>query len=638
MCGICGFIEVNGGGNADKESLKDMADTIIHRGPDDEGLYSDGIASLANRRLSIIDLKSGKQPIFNEDGNICVVFNGEIYNHAEISNDLAKKGHRFTTNTDTEVLVHLYEEYGDEIVDHLNGMFAFALWDRRHRRGIIARDRLGIKPLYYSFLNGVLIFGSEIKAILAHPHIASELDTANLNLYLALRYLPEDATIFSQIRKLPPGSFLHIDVGKGEVRSRQYWSPNLIGDEAESMPTDQIAEEIRALLKNSVEIRMMSDVPFGAFLSGGLDSSAMVGLMSQAMSAPVKTFSIGFSEESRLDEISHARTVSNYFATEHREVDCTADKVEMLPKLLSHFDEPFADPVIVPTYQVAELASQHVKVVLTGEGADELFGGYSRFINDENVRNFTKLPNWLGNTAKTFARLLPSKSMREQAGRFFEMGQLDEARRFFQWVSAFNDQDLSELFLVEDRLGTASAVEIYKGHMAALSHAHATNRMIYCDMKIRLPECMLARTDRMTMAVSLEGRTPFLDHRLVERVLGLPHHFKVRGRQEKFILKKALASVLPTSIIQRRKQGLAVPFAQWARYGIEAPMRRILSKENIKRRGLFNPSYIGGLLDNWGPHAARHSQLIWSLLCFELWCLIYLDQTLDPDTPLSQVA
>ena len=637
MCGICGYIALGSQKLPAGKVITSMADRLVHRGPDADGYHLEEGLALANRRLSIVDVDGGQQPIFNEDGTVCVVFNGEIYNQADLRRELESQGHIFSTKVDTEVIVHLYEEHGEMGVQLLNGMFSFALWDRQRRRALIVRDRLGIKPLYYGVVRGVLVFGSEIKALLAFPGMDGEIDIEGLDSYLALRYLPGEQTIFSGIRKLLPGHLLRLDIRSGLMETERYWQPELMASHAVK-DENQIVDELFELLQDAVRIRLMSDVPFGAFLSGGLDSSGVVALMSRVMDEPVKTFSIGFSEEERLDERLYARSVSQHCATQHREVDCTADKVEILPKLISHFDEPFADPIIVPTFQVAELAAEHVKVVLTGEGADEIIGGYTRFISDRYIRRFRQFPAWVRKGAGIASGMIPLLGVRHQMVRALEMAELSDGERFREWVTAFSTGERKGLYVSglrregEDRIG-----DLYEHYNAEFPDASSTDRMLYCDMKIRLSECMLARTDRMTMAVSLEGRTPFLDHRIVEWMMRLPGHFKVREKTEKYLLKRALSRVLPGSIIQRRKQGLAVPFAQWTRFGIETHIRRILRRERVKKRGLFEPDYVQDLLRHWGPHAARHSQLIWSLLCLELWCQIYLDGELDPQTPLSQV-
>jgi asparagine synthase (glutamine-hydrolysing) len=439
------------------------------------------------------------------------------------------------------------------------------------------------------------------------------------------------------MEKLPPGQMLTVDTRTGASTQTRYWRPEFPSLAAVSPRTEELAEELHSLLQDAVAIRLMSDVPFGAFLSGGLDSSAVVALMSRAMSEPVKTFSIGFSEQGSLDETRFARLVAETFHTQHREIDCTADGVESLPRLIHHFDEPFADPIIVPTFQVSALAARHVKVVLTGEGADEVFGGYTRFVLDQRLRRLRRLPAWLRGLARWAAARLPAR-LGDGLARALEMGELTDARRFLSWVTAFAPVDLATLCPPGGGLAAGqAAAELYERFDGERSAADPTGRMLYCDLKVRLPECMLARTDRMTMAVSLEGRTPFLDYRVVEWALRLPGHLHLRGSREKVLLKEALQGLLPGAVLARRKQGLAVPFALWTRHGVDRHIRRLLAPERIARRGLFRPEAVRHLLAHWGPHAARHSQLIWSLLCLELWFRIYLDHDLDPATPLSAV-
>ncbi|MEW6750759.1 MAG: asparagine synthase (glutamine-hydrolyzing) [Candidatus Latescibacterota bacterium] len=638
MCGICGLISLAGTPLPEARVLAAMAGTLRHRGPDDEGLHLDAHAALANRRLSIVDLPGGHQPMYNEDRSVCVVFNGEIYNQADLRRELEAAGHAFATRSDTEVLVHLYEEHGEGMVERLNGMFAFAVWDTRSLTALLARDRLGVKPLYLLQRPGQVAFASEIKALLALPDVEMRLDAEALDLYLSLRYVPAERSIFQGISKLLPGYLLRIEARTGRCRSRPYWHPESLPQRHDLPSEGDLAAELRELLQDAVRIRLMSDVPFGAFLSGGLDSSGIVALMSGLLDEPVRTFAIGFSEEGRLDEREHARAVATTFATAHREVDCTASQVESLPLLLHHFDEPFSDPIIVPTFQVCQLAAEHVKVVLTGEGADEVFGGYTRFAADGGVRRLVRLPGWSRRAAVGLLQGMSLGQRGEQARRALELAGMADGPRFAAWVTAFSPEEKARLLVPELGSGGADrAAALYSACAAEVHGQSTTNRMLYCDLRLRLPECMLARTDRMTMAVSLEGRTPFLDYRLVEWALRLPEGLKVRRGQEKHILRQALSPLLPRRITARRKQGLAVPFAQWTRYGIEAHIRRILSPRAVARRGYFRPQAVQDLLSRWGPHAARHSQLIWSLLCLEVWCRLYVDRDLDPRTPVSEV-
>ena len=624
-----------------ESELNMMVSALHHRGPDEQGVYSTVGAGLANARLSIIDLPGGTQPIWNEEHTVCVVFNGEIYNHEELRSELTRCGHEFSTRSDTEVIVHLYEEYGEQFARQLNGMFAIALWDERIKKGLLVRDRIGIKPLYYARYKGRILFASEIKGILAYPGFPRELSAQGLDSYLSLRYVPDDQSIFDGVSKLRPGQ-LAVCGADGTFDLVSYWELSAEVPAKKEQDEGKAEEELFEIIKDAVKIRLMSDVPFGAFLSGGLDSSGIVGLMSQLLEDRVKTFSIGFSEMPGLDERSHSREVAEACHTEHWEVDCTADRIEKLPLLLSHFDEPFADPIIVPTHQLAELAREHVKVVLSGEGADELFGGYARFRREKILSNLASMPRAVRTPLAAILARLPDITALNELRRVGSLLKSSQAERFASWVTAFDDTEKGRLYRSADgRVGTSpvgGAGEIYERYAHEID-GDALEKMMYCEVKIRLPECMLSRTDRMTMAVSLEGRTPFLDHRVVECAMRLDSSMKVGRGEEKYILRRALGRVVPPSILERKKQGLAVPFAQWTKYGIEAQIRRVLSAESVGRRGLFEVSYVQDLLDRWGSHAARHSQLIWSLFCLELWFRLYMDSpALDPHTPLSAVA
>ena len=636
MCGICGFVCFEGASDVDSDVLIRMSDTLVHRGPDSRGEHLDGNVAFANRRLSIVDLDGGSQPKYSEDGTVCVVYNGEIYNHRDLRKVLEHQGHRFASDSDTEVVVHAYEQYGDDFAKHLNGMFAIALWDRSLGKVLFVRDRLGIKPLYYSRQGRYLVFGSEIKSLLAFPGVEKSIDFEALDMYLSLRYVPDTHSIFEGISKLAPGHMLSFDVNSGDIEIENYWEAvSCLGEEVNE---SQMIEEVYELIQDSVKIRLMSDVPFGAFLSGGVDSSAVVATMSRLMDEPVKSFSIGFGEDPRLDEQAFAENVASSCKTDHRNVNCTAAEVENLPRLLYHLDEPFSDPIIVPFHQVSRLAADHVKVVLTGEGADELFGGYTRYVSDKRVRQLGRLPRLALDSVEWIGRHVPFSGLGEIVSQAVEMVGMPSHQRYLRWVTAFTRPEKFDLLLPDfHRIVNNGAEQLYEGLVKEFEGVDDTSQMMYVELKSRLPECMLARTDRITMAVSLEARTPFLDHRLVERVLRIPVDYKVRGQNEKYLLKKAVESILPAAVIKRRKQGLAVPFALWTRFGINEQIKRILSAAAVKRRGIFQAGYVKNLLDRWSPRQARHSQLIWSLLCFEIWCRIYLDGDLDPATPLSEV-
>ena len=643
MCGICGFATL---GHRSGDDLRDqrleearvlvsaMARQIEHRGPDELGVHVDAGGGMSNCRLSIIDVAGGQQPIVSEDGAVRVVFNGEIYNHVQLRQDLQAAGHTMASQADSEVLVHLYEEHGDQMLNHLNGMFAFAIQDTRSNRWLLARDRVGIKPLFYARHENRVYFGSEIKAILAAID-SVEVDEEALELYLSLRYLPSPWTMFKGIRRLSPGTALGIEAGGNKIHEWSYWEPWRSPPAGRDVGAQEAADDVRELLSDAVRLRLMSDVPFGAFLSGGLDSSGVVALMAQHMDESVQTFSIGFSEDARVDERAHARAVSDHCGTNHREVDCTADRVVSLPNLLHHFDEPFADPIIVPTHQVSQLAREHVKVVLTGEGADELFGGYTRYVRDRSIQRLQYLPSPLRSLlAAAGQQIAPGHAV----SRALNMSMQSVPGRALSWVSAFEDEELRQVRSIPP---TGAALRLYEQIAAEAPRGNDLETLMFCEQRLRLPECMLARTDRMSMAVSLEARTPFLDHRLVEYVMWLPHRLKVDAGEEKVVLKKALAPLLPEATTKRRKQGLAVPFAQWTRHGVESSIRRVLAPERVASRGLFQPQAVTRLLDHWGAHASRQSQQVWSLLCLELWFRLYVDGPtgrLSEMTPLSEIA
>ena len=586
MCGIAGIWDFrqNLGFEEVGSIATRMSRSLFHRGPDDSGLvqFSNVGLALSHQRLSIIDVSSqGRQPMTSSCGRCVIVYNGEIYNQRELRAELIAGGHEFASETDTEVIVHLYEEYGSGCVEHLNGMFAFAIWNKRTGSGLIARDRLGIKPLYYTLIDGTLVFASELKAILAFPGVETHVAAESLDLFLTLRYVPENHTILKGIEKLPPAQILEFDSHAQICEKKEYWSPVPSGREAtRGRPVGDLADELFDLLRDSVKIRLMSDVPFGAFLSGGLDSSTVVALMSELMEDRVKTFAIGFSEDAKLDERRYSELVAESRSTEHYTVDCTAPEVENLPRLMFHFDEPFADPIVVPFYQVSKLAAEHVKVVLTGEGADEVFGGYTRYVNDGFVRRLRPLPDSLKKGIEMAAGTIPFGGIGEQIRQAIQMTQLPDHVRFLRWVTAFSTAERRDLYQPHFKdLVADGAEEMYKRYVEECPAVSSTNKMMYCELRSRLPECMLARTDRMTMAVSLEARTPFLDHRIVEWVAQLPADLKVRGRNEKYLLKRAVRPLLPESISARKKQGLAVPFALWTRYGIDKPIKRILTTD-----------------------------------------------------------
>lgn len=564
MCGICGIYLHDNSSTIDGELLKSMADIIRHRGPDDEGFHFDRNLALGMRRLSIIDLARGKQPIYNEDETIVTVFNGEVYNYLELREQLQKRGHTFTTASDTEVIVHLYEDMGEECVHQLRGMFAFAVWDKRHRRLFIARDRLGIKPLYYHTVIGKqLVFGSEIKSILRHPKVKASLDLDALNNFLSLKYVPAPQTMFEGIKSLPPGHTLSCD--SHGINIRQYWDLSFTNNDHPRQREEVYAEQLEELLRESIKLRLRSDVPLGAFLSGGIDSSTIVALMSQIMDKPVKTFSVGFKQENGItDELPYASLIAQQYKTDHHEIIITArDFVDMAEKVIWHLDQPIADQATVATYMVSKLASQHVKMVLTGEGGDELFAGYARYSGERLSPLFRLIPK----SIKSLAQMVNNRTtgLRRQRIALNALCQVDEAQRFATWFPLFN-HDSKQALLTPDLQNKFNGIAGNQAFAQQLARTDATeplNRMLYVDTKLWLPDYLLLRADKLSMAASLEARIPILDHKLVEFAASLPPNLKLKNLTRKYLLKKSGRKLLPKIIIDRKKKGFPIPIYKW---------------------------------------------------------------------------
>jgi asparagine synthase (glutamine-hydrolysing) len=620
MCGICGVL-----GRADEPLIKRMTQTMVHRGPNEGGLHIEPGIALGVRRLSIIDLPGGKQPITNESGDIWTVFNGEIYNYRELRAFLLKKGHEFATQSDTEVIVHAYEEYGDACVHLLNGMFAFALWDGPRGRLLIARDRLGKKPLYYWQSGGTLVFGSEIKAILEYPDVARAVDPESLSLYLALGYVPGPWTMFAGIKKLLPGHLLVADAHG--VRLEQYWDVTFL-DPQRRVKTDDAMEELRHLLAGSVKHRLVADVPLGALLSGGVDSSTIVALMAKASSKPVETFTVGFDVGGRFSEIEEARNVAHAYRTNHHEVTLSAlDVPSLLEKTTWHMDEPIADPAALPTHLICEFARRHVTVVLTGEGGDELFGGYPRYA-------------WFA-LAERLNRLLPAK-VRDAFRRFpasVAMGEgrsrrarvmlpfASEAERHLAWVGAFTQQARASLGLASSIHGFDTLPErVVSRYLSDGPQDSLIHRLIYLDMKTWLADDILMKVDRMSMAVSLEARAPFLDYRLVEFMATLPQQLKVRGLRTKRALRRTAEGLMPRSTARRPKQAFRVPVAQWLRGDLRHYVTEQLLKPGAAVTRYFDRSQIESLVSQHLDHGVNHERRLWTLLCFETWHRTFIDR------------
>ena len=618
MCGISGIVSLNGNPVSAQE-VRRMCAALSHRGPDDEGFYLGSTAALGMRRLSIIDLVTGAQPVRNEDGSIWVVFNGEIYNFADLRRDLLRRGHAFYTATDTETIVHLYEEYAEGCVERLRGMFAFALWDERRKTLLLARDRLGIKPLYYAEVGGRLAFASELKAILELPEIQRTINWRSAAHVFSFLTTPPSESIIEGVRKLEPGCLLIASAGR-PTRLQRYWDVSFRPETGTSEET--FVERVRGLLSESVRLHTISDVPVGAFLSGGLDSSAVVATMSRLASGPVRTFSVGFGE-SAFDETSHAREVARRFGTEHREVILGPEVADCLEDLAWHLDEPFGDSSAIPTYMVSKLASEHVKVVLSGDGGDELFAGYDRYVVEARERRYEALPGAARRVLRAVGAALP-EGMRGR--RLLQHVSLSGADRYLDAAALFRRQEQSRLFRPEV-LERMAGYDPWSWPREVLGQADGgwLAALQYLDLKAYLPLDILTKVDRMSMAHSLEVRVPLLDHRLVELAATIPPELRLLGGSTKHIFKKALRGILPDAIIDRRKHGFAIPLGGWFRGPLRHAVRDILLSDTARRRGIFDDACIERLLRR--HQRGRGLDLhIWTLLSFELWCRAFLDR------------
>src|SRR5215210_6991779 len=606
MCGICGIATTRG--SVDRDRLAAMSNTLVHRGPDSDGAFVDGGVGLAARRLAIIDLDGGDQPIANEDGTCMVVQNGEIYNHVELRRALERTGHRFRTDhSDTEMLVHAYEQWGVRFAERLRGMFAIAIWDARRQRLVLARDPFGIKPLYYRDVGGELSFASELDAL---PK--GEIDLDALEAFLAFNSIPAPLSIFREIRKLPPGHVLTWEHGRVDLE--RYARPGPLAprhgeDEAE------LADECRARLRDSVRAHLVSDVPVGVLLSGGVDSGALAALAAQESSEPVRTFSIGFEERS-FDELAGARAVAARYGTRHRELVVRPDAALLLPALADAFDEPFADSSALPTYLVSELAASDVKVALSGEGGDELFGGYYTYAADllaERVGGLARL-------ARPLVERLPTSSSRAsfdyKAKRFVRAAHLAPLERHHGWKEIFSADARVDL---TGRDSAYDPVDILRARYAETEGADELARLQDVDLGIYLVDDLLVKTDRASMAHSLEARVPYLDTVVTNLALALPTRHKIRGLSKKVLLRKAAAPLLPREIVHGKKRGFSIPAAAWLRGDLEPFARETLSGDTLRRQGFFRPEAVARLLDLHVSGREDLSRQLWGLLAFTLW-------------------
>jgi asparagine synthase (glutamine-hydrolysing) len=630
MCGICGIHNLTLRPLDNAGLIDRMSAQIRHRGPDSEGKFDRPHLALAIRRLSIIDLETGDQPLSNETGEVTLVFNGEIYNYRELRNGLLERGHRFKTQSDGEVIAHLYEENGADFVRELNGMFAIALWDERAKRLVLARDRTGEKPLYYWLQDDTLLFGSEIKTILQHPGVSRQLDPEALSQYFFYGYFPTPRSVYEYIKKLPAAHLMIIE--DQQVRIKCYWriQDYLRGSDQERMTwkqEQQACEELREKLREAAISRLVSDVPLGVFLSGGIDSSIVVATMSELSPGNVNSFSVSFPQRT-FDEAEYAAYVAGHFNTKHHVL--TADDQTMrgaLLTLIDHLDEPMADPAIIPTYLLSCFAREHIKVALSGEGSDELFGGYPTYLGARAAEYYLMLPEFLRRQVFDRVReLLPVTSDAVPKGLFFRRflthAEKDPAVRHHSWFGMFSAEELEQLYTPQ----WAESQPLISAIFNPLSRVLEGTRfdetlaeMLYLDFRMYLEDNLLVKVDRASMACSLEMRTPFLDHRLVEFAVGLPTSLKVRGFKGKYILKKAVRKWLPHKIVYRQKRGFTVPIASWIRDELRSLVAETLEEGKLKRQGLFNSAFVQGMFQEHVAGKADHRKALWTLLCFQLW-------------------
>jgi asparagine synthase (glutamine-hydrolysing) len=617
MCGICGSFNFVNGQPADPAVIEAMNDSLIHRGPDGGGVHLNGPVGLAARRLAIIDITGGDQPMLTSGGDVCVVQNGEILNHLELRAELEGKGVRFRTRSDTEVLLHLYLHEGPGFVARLRGMFAIALWDRRRQRLLLARDRYGIKPLYYQLEDGRLSFASELKALLRQPWFSRQVDPEALHAFLAFNSIPAPLTIYRSARKLAPGHLMLCDA-EG-ARMHRFARPEPApGAALRQEGARQLAAELRERLENSVRAHMLADVPVGVLLSGGVDSSVLTALAAKVSPYRVSTFSIGFQERS-FNELDLARQIAERYGTDHHELVVAPHVAELLPRLVASFDEPFADSSAIPTYLVSELAAQHVKVVLSGEGGDELFGGYETYAADE-------LALRVGGAAARLAPLverLPSSSRRVsldyRAKRFVRASALAPLERHHGWKEIFSPQQRAALLAPEWREAPGDPLDPWRERFAETEDAPLLARLQDVDLGIYLPDDLLVKTDRMSMAHSLEARVPYLDPVVSELALALPTELKVRGLSKKRLLRRAAADLVPPGILRARKRGFSIPAAAWLRGELEPLARELLAPERMRSQGYFDPTFVTRLLDEHVSRRQDNSRQLWGLMSFTLW-------------------
>ncbi|MHC4952292.1 MAG: asparagine synthase (glutamine-hydrolyzing) [Planctomycetota bacterium] len=619
MCGIAGIFALrDDAATPDRALLESMARTMVHRGPDDDGYFAAPGVGLAMRRLSIIDVAGGKQPLVSEDGRVRAIQNGEIYNYRELRQELEGRGHTFATASDTEVLVHGYEEFGVDFLDRLNGMFGVAVHDAGRNRLVVARDRLGIKPLYYAECDGVLLFASEMKALLAYPVLRREVDPTALDLYLALGYVPAPRSILRGVHKLPPGHRIVAD--RAGYRVERWWS--VPSETLGETPSDATAR-VRELIADSVRMRCIADVPLGAFLSGGIDSSAIVGFMRETGQDPVRTFSIGFEDQS-YDESEFARVSARRYGTEHIEEIAGPDAWKLTGRLARQLDEPFADTSLYPTFQVSEIARRHVTVVLSGDGGDELFGGYHAYRALDLESRYKRYPALLrAMFEKAVFSLRPTARKRgliNSAQRFLEGTRLPPALGHMRWMLHADATKRAGIRGAALRAADDAALaNLVAGTCGRATSLDAAARAMFLDMQVWLPDDILVKVDRMSMAVSLEARTPFLDHRLVEYVARLPSSARIDGQRTKIVLRDAVRDLVPPEVLGKKKEGFSVPMKNWLRGELKEEAAAWLAPSQLGRHGFFDTAGVDALWREHQAGAANHAHVLFAILMFEQW-------------------
>lgn len=637
MCGIVGQVRAPGA-EVERVALERMCAALEHRGPDKRGIYTDGNAGLGIQRLRVIDLVTGDQPIRNEDGSVVVVLNGEIYNFAELRDRLRRRGHTLATKGDTEVIVHLYEEHGADCVRELHGMFAFALWDEARRQLLLARDRIGKKPLYYAACSGGLTFASELRALIEDRDVPLELDLAALDAYLAYGYVPAPRSIFAAVRKLPPAHTLVFSDGR--VSLKRYWRLDYSRKLNVKDPRE-LHDPIRDSIRSATARRMVADVPVGGFLSGGIDSSAVVAAMAEVAGGRVKTFSIGFEDEA-FNELPHARRIAQLFGTDHHEFVVRPNAIATVPRIVRHYGEPFADASALPCFHLAELTRRHVTVALNGDGGDESFGGYTRYVSNRLASRLERLPASLRRAIAAGGGHLGGgkiTSPANKARRLAEGLPYGAAERYARYMCIFDPAERAGLYTDEfaSLIGGCHAEGVITHHWHAASGDEVVDLMLEVDAMTYLPDDLIAKIDIATMASALEARSPLLDHELMQFAASIPAEFKVRGHQKKWILREALRGWLPDEILDRPKQGFSVPVGAWFRNELREQVREVLLDPGAIGRGYFRPQAVETMLHSHAAGNDDETERLWSLYMLELWHREFVDRAAAP-TALAAAA